>query len=416
MTNIISIVNNQIKKAVSKINIDKNTLSVLSKPMNEIKVNFPVKINNEVKMFSGYRVQHNNYLGPFKGGLRYHPEVSINEVNALAQWMTYKCCIQDIPFGGAKGGLKIDKNKYSEEELEKITRNFSKSLYPYIGSNKDIPAPDVNTDSQIIDWMTDEYNYISGNHNLTSNMKSIYTGKSLDFGGSYVREESTGRGVALMIKEWSLKKEYNLRGKNYIVQGLGNVGYHACEVLSSYGMNLVGIADHSCYLYSKEGFNIFNVKDYLNKNKMLKGYDNGTEINKEEFFKIKCNIIIPSALELQVNKKIAKNINCDLIVEAANGPIDIGAEEVLNERKIEIIPDILANSGGVLVSYYEWLQNKRDEYWDEKDIRDKFDEKMGNTFKKIYSLSVRQNCSLRDACYIYALRKLENNYKRKSIN
>ena len=262
MTNIISIVNNQIKKAASKINIDKNTLSVLSKPMNEIKVNFPVKINNEIKMFSGYRVQHNNYLGPFKGGLRFHPNVSLKEVNALAQWMTYKCCVQDLPFGGAKGGINIDVNDYNEKEIEKISRSFTSSLYPYIGSNKDIPAPDMNTNSKIIDCMTDEYNYISGNNNLTSNMRSVFTGKSIDFGGSYVREESTGRGVALMVKEWASKLDYNLRGKNYIIQGFGNVGYHACEVLNSYGMNLIAIGDHSGYLYSKEGFNIFKIIIY----------------------------------------------------------------------------------------------------------------------------------------------------------
>tara|TARA_A100001015_G_C15024574_1_gene729766 strand:+ start:1193 stop:2443 length:1251 start_codon:yes stop_codon:yes gene_type:complete len=416
MTNIISIVNNQIKKAASKINIDKNTLSVLSKPMNEIKVNFPVKINNEIKMFSGYRVQHNNYLGPFKGGLRFHPNVSLKEVNALAQWMTYKCCVQDLPFGGAKGGINIDVNDYNEKEIEKISRSFTSSLYPYIGSNKDIPAPDMNTNSKIIDCMTDEYNYISGNNNLTSNMRSVFTGKSIDFGGSYVREESTGRGVALMVKEWASKLDYNLRGKNYIIQGFGNVGYHACEVLNSYGMNLIAIGDHSGYLYSKEGFNIFNIKDHVSKYKSLKNYDHGTEISKEEFFSTKCNIIIPSALQMQINKDIAENIDCDLIVEGANGPIDNEGESILEDKNIHIIPDILANSGGVLVSYYEWLQNKRDEYWEEKDIRDKFDEKMAKTFRKIYSLSVHQNCSLRDACYIYALRKLENNYKRKSIN
>ena len=416
MTNIISIVNNQIRKAASKISIDKNTLTVLSKPMNEIKVNFPVKINNEIKMFSGYRVQHNNYLGPFKGGLRYHPDVSMKEVNALAQWMTYKCCLQDLPFGGAKGGINIDVNDYNEKEIEKISRSFTSSLYPYIGSNKDIPAPDMNTNSKIIDCMTDEYNYISGNNNLTSNMRSVFTGKSIDFGGSHVREESTGRGVALMVKEWAKKHDYNLRGKNYIIQGFGNVGYHACDALNSYGMNLIAVGDHTCYLYSKEGFNIFNLKDHANKYKSLKDYDHGTEISKEDFFKTKCNIIIPSALQMQITKDVAETIECDLIVEGANGPIDNEGESILEQKNIEIIPDILANSGGVLVSYYEWLQNKRDEYWEEKDIRDKFDEKMAKTFRKIYSLSVHQNCSLRDACYIYALRKLENNYKRKSIN
>ena len=211
MKSIVTMVENQIKKASTKININNDLLKVLSKPVNEIKVNFPVKINNEIEIFSGYRVQHNNLLGPFKGGLRFHTHVSLNEVNALAQWMTYKCAIQDIPFGGAKGGLNIDVNKYSDDQIRKISRQFTKSLYPYIGTNIDIPAPDVNTNSQIMDWMTDEYNIISGNQNLGSNIKSVFTGKSLCFGGSHVREEATGRGVALMIKEWALKNDYNLR-------------------------------------------------------------------------------------------------------------------------------------------------------------------------------------------------------------
>ena len=414
MKNLVHIVENQIKKVSNKIKIDKNLIEFLSKPMNEIKVNFPVKINNENKMFSGYRVQHNNFLGPFKGGLRYHNDISIEEINALAQWMTYKCALQDIPFGGAKGGLNINIDEYNDKEIELISRSFLKALYPYIGSNKDIPAPDVNTNSKIMDWMTDEYNNISGNHNLTSNMKSTITGKSIDFGGSYVREEATGRGAALMIKEWAEKKEMNLLGKDYIIQGFGNVGYHVCEVLNKYGMNLIGVADKSCYKYSKEGFNIFNLKNHIIEHNTLIDYEYGKNINKEDFFKINCDIIIPSALELKIDSNIAKDINCKLIVEAANGPIDDEAELILEEKNISIIPDILANSGGVLVSYYEWLQNKRDEYWEEKIIRDKFDEKISLTFKKIYALSVRNNCSLREASYIYALRKLENNYNRRN--
>ena len=410
---MLSIIEKQIQRAITKTNVSENLLKVLKNPMNKIEINFPVLLNDKIEIFSGYRVQHNNYLGPFKGGLRYHPTVNINEANALAQWMTYKCCVQDIPFGGAKGGITIDVNKYSKTDIEKISRNFTKALYPYIGTNKDIPAPDVNTNSTIMDWMTDEYNNISGNFNLTSNMKSVFTGKSIDFGGSYVRQEATGRGVGLTIKQWAEKKEYNLKGKNYIIQGFGNVGYYTCELLNSYGMNLVAVGDHSGYIYSEEGFNTFNLKDYVSENGSIKNYQHGKSISKEEFFKLKCNILIPSALELQITKDNVNSIDCDLIVEAANGPIDFDAEEILEQKNIPIIPDILANSGGVLVSYYEWLQNKRDEYWDEKHIRNKFDEKIEDTFKKMYSLSVRNNISLRDACYMYAFNKLENNHKRR---
>lgn len=410
---MLSIIEKQIQRAITKTNVSENLLKVLKNPMNKIEINFPVLLNDKIEIFSGYRVQHNNYLGPFKGGLRYHPTVNINEANALAQWMTYKCCIQDIPFGGAKGGITIDVNKYSKSDIEKISRNFTKALYPYIGTNKDIPAPDVNTNSTIMDWMTDEYNNISGNFNLTSNMKSVFTGKSIDFGGSYVRQEATGRGVGLTIQQWAEKKEYNLKGKNYIIQGFGNVGYYTCELLNSYGMNLIAVGDHSGYIYSEEGFNTFNLKDYVSENGSIKNYQHGKSISKEEFFKLKCNILIPSALELQITKENVNSIDCDLIVEAANGPIDFEAEEILEQKNIPIIPDILANSGGVLVSYYEWLQNKRDEYWNEKHIRNKFDEQIEDTFKKMYSLSVRNNISLRDACYMYAFNKLENNHKRR---
>jgi glutamate dehydrogenase (NAD(P)+) len=406
MVNLNVMVQKQVTRVNKIINIHPNVFKLLEKPINEIKVNFPVKINNNIEIFTGYRIQHNNFLGPFKGGLRYHPNVSLDEVNALAQWMTYKCAVQDIPFGGAKGGIAIDVNNYNKQDIQNISRAFSKSLYSYIGSNKDIPAPDVNTNSQIMDWMTDEYNSISGNHALTCNMKSIFTGKSINFGGSYLREEATGRGVALSIKHWADYNNYKLEGKSFIIQGFGNVGYYTSELLTKLGMNLIAVGDHTGYIYNKEGFNVFKLKKHIEKYNNLSNYSEDT-LSKEEFFKIQADIIIPSALELQITENIANDLNCSLIVEAANGPIDINSEMILKDRNIPIIPDILANSGGVLVSYYEWLQNKRDEYWLEDNIRIKFDNHIKNTFYKINNLSVKHNISLRDASYMYALLKLE---------
>lgn len=414
MVYLSSLVQKQLMRGIQKMHFNPNILTILEKPMNEIKVQFPVMINGKINMFSGYRVQHNNYLGPFKGGIRYHQDVSIEEINALAKWMTYKCAIQDIPFGGAKGGVTIDINEYSLQEIELISRAFSKSLYGYIGSNKDIPAPDVNTNSQIMDWMTDEYNSISGHHASTSNMKSIFTGKSIEFGGSYLREQATGRGVALMIKHWADINDYSLNGKNYIIQGLGNVGYHTSELLTRFGMNLIAVGDHSGYIYNDQGFNVFKLNEYIKQNGSLEGYK-ADVLTKNDFFTLDTNIIIPCALELQITEEIAKDIQCDLIAEGANGPIDFDAESILNKKKIPIIPDILANSGGVLVSYYEWLQNKRDEYWIESDIRDKFDSHIKSTYYKIYAISEKYNVTIRDASYIYAIRKLESNYLRKYI-
>jgi glutamate dehydrogenase (NAD(P)+) len=406
MVKLNVMVQQQLNRVTKNTNIHSNLLTILDKPINEIKVQFPVMIDNTIQLFTGYRIQHNNLLGPFKGGLRFHPTVSLNEVNGLAQWMTYKCAIQDIPFGGAKGGIAIDVNEYSTEDIQLISRAFSKSLYSYIGSNKDIPAPDVNTNSQIMDWMTDEYNSISGNHALTCNMKSIFTGKSIHFGGSYLREEATGRGVALNIKHWADYHNYTLEGKSFIIQGFGNVGYYTSELLTKFGMNLIAVGDHTGYIYNKEGFNVFKLKEHIHKTKDLSSYCDNT-LTKEEFFKIPTDLIIPSALELQITEDIAQQLNCSLVVEAANGPIDVNSEMILYERNIPIIPDILANSGGVLVSYYEWLQNKRDEYWLEHDIRNKFDSHIKNTFYKMNNLSLKHNIPLRDACYIYALQKLE---------
>lgn len=415
MTKVISLVSQQITKATRNHQINPSLINILSYPMNEIKVNFPVTLkDNRIEIFSGYRSQHNNFLGPFKGGLRFHPEVTSYEVNALSQWMTYKCAVQDIPFGGGKGGITLDVSLYSQSEIESISRGFIRKLYPHIGSNKDIPAPDVNTNSQIMDWMTDEYNLISGHHNLTCNMKSIFTGKSISFGGSHVREEATGRGVGLSIREWSKFNQYDLRGKNYIIQGFGNVGYHTCELLNMYGMNLVGVGDHTGYLYNPEGFNVFNLRQHVSERLSLEDYPYGQTVSKDDFFQIPCNVIIPSALELQIDDQIAPNIKADLIVEAANGPIDFEAEQILEQRGIPIIPDILANSGGVLVSYYEWLQNKRDEYWDYHLIRDKFDTHIAKTFSKINKLSEQEGISLRDASFLYSLQKLEANFKCRS--
>lgn len=415
MSKIINLVKNQIDKGAKLCNLNPNVYEILRKPKNKIEVNFPVKINNEIKQITGYRVQHNDIMGPYKGGLRFHPSVSLDECNVLSQWMTYKCAIQDLPYGGGKGGIKINPYDYSDNEIEEISRQFTRSIFSYIGKNKDIPAPDVGTNSQIMDWMMDEYNKISGENNITSNMKSIFTGKSIICGGIEGREEATGRGVALTVEEWAKNNNYNLRGKNYIIQGFGNVGSYTAEVLSNHGMNLIAVGDDSGYLYFKEGFNVYKLKEYIDENKNLNDYPIGDKLTKEEFFSLDCEIIIPAALELQIDEEIANNIKCKMIIEAANGPVTYEAEEILQDKNIEIIPDILANSGGVLVSYYEWLQNRRDEVISYKDVINNLDNGMRKTYNKILYISNKYNCSLREASYIYSLKKIEKTYERRGI-
>ena len=413
MSKIVNLVQKQFNNGAKLCNLNPNIYEILKKPNNKIEVNFPIKINNQIKNITGYRVQHNNILGPYKGGLRFHPSVTLDECTVLSQWMTYKCAIQDIPFGGGKGGIDINPYDYTKNELEDITRKFTKSIFEYIGKNKDIPAPDVGTNSQIMDWMMDEYNKIGDKNSITSNTKSIFTGKSIICGGIQGREEATGRGVALTIKEWADNCNFNLRGKNYIIQGFGNVGSHTCEVLSTYGMNLIGVGDDSGYLYFEEGFNVYKLKEYIDSHNSFNDYPVGDKLSKEEFFSLNCEIIIPAALELQIDEDIAKNIKCKMIIEAANGPITYEAEEILRNKNIEIIPDILANSGGVLVSYYEWLQNKKDEIKPYQNVINDLDNSMKKSYNKILYISNKYQCSLREASYIYALKKLEKTYERR---
>ena len=415
MSEITNLIKKQLDNAVELANINEAVYEILIKPKNKLEFNFPVKIDDKIQVFTGYRVQHNDILGPFKGGLRFHESVTIDECNVLSQWMTYKCALQDLPFGGGKGGISIDKSKYTIEQIEEISRKFCKSLFNYIGNNKDIPAPDLGTNSQIMDWMMDEYNRMSGKEAITSNMKSIFTGKSIICGGIEGREEATGRGVAILIKEWAINNNIDLKGQNYIIQGFGNVGSFTAEILSSYGMNLIGVGDHTSYYYFEEGFNVYKLKKYISKNLCLKDYPTGKNITKEEFFKIDCDIIIPAALELQINKLEAENIKTKLIVEAANGPISLEGENILKEKNIEIIPDILANSGGVVVSYYEWLQNKRDENIEYKDVIYNLDRKMKDAYYKILNISNKYKCTLREACYIYSLKKIEQVYLRRGF-
>ena len=410
--NIMKMVHKQINNVSNYVKINDNVLKIISRPKQLISLNFPVKLKNgNIEILSGFRVQHNNILGPYKGGIRFHPDISLHESEALASWMTFKCALQTLPLGGGKGGLAIDPNNYDIEDLENISRAFSKKLYNYIGSNKDIPAPDLGTNAQIMDWMCDEYNKTGvKRHDL-----GVFTGKSLNYGGSAGRNEATGRGVALSVLEWSKINNIDLNNKTFILQGAGNVGYHAAKILSSYGMTMIGIGDHTGYFRDINGINTNDILKYIDNNKSLKYYNDKLSINKDEFFSTKCDVIIPAALELQILEKEANNIDCKLIVEAANGPINNIADNILKNKNIDVIPDILANSGGVLVSYFEWIQNKTNEYLDEDEINLKLEKKMKKTFNDVFNISKQYNCTLREASYIKSMQKLENTYLSRGL-
>ena len=396
-------------KNISKISTDVVTL--LSQPKNEIIVNFSVKLKSgELRMFKGYRVQHCNLLGPYKGGLRFHPNIYLDECKALAAWMSIKCALQCLPLGGGKGGIKMNPNDFCKEDLENITRKFTKALYLYIGEDKDIPAPDMGTNSQTMDWMMDTYNMFNNRHT-----KGVFTGKSVECGGSHGREEATGRGITICVSKWAEDNGIDLSGNTFMIQGYGNVGSYTALRLVKMGMILVAVGDHTGYLQSSEGFNVFKLKDYVNKNGSIKDYDNGTSITRDEFFSIKCDIFIPAALELQICKKEAEMLQCKVVVEAANGPTDIEGEKILEDKGIEILPDIMCNSGGVIVSYYEWLQNKRHEYWSLSEVREKLQKKMIDTYDKVSCISKKDGISYRMAAYKIALERIDSVYQKRGM-
>ena len=407
-----NIVLNQITKASELLGTNKNILKIIQKPKNMLSFNIPVKLkNNKIEILTGYRIQHNNILGPFKGGIRYHPDISLDEASALATWMTFKCALHNLPLGGGKGGLAIDPSKYDEDDLENISRAFSRKLYNYIGSNKDIPAPDLGTNSKIIDWMTDEYNK-TGVHRHDV---GVFTGKSLNYGGSEGREQATGKGVAYSVVEWAKYKNIDLSNKTFILQGLGNVGMYAAEELDKYGMKMIGVGDHTGYLVDKKGIDIDKLINHVKNKKFIDSYDSRIFKDKSHFFSTKCDVILPCALQMQILEKEAKKIDCKLIVEGANGPTDNIADEILKEKKIDIIPDIYANGGGVIVSYYEWLQNNMNHYYEEEEIYRRLKIKMEESFKKLHETSEKYECTFRDASYIVALKKLEDTYQSRGL-
>ena len=394
----------QFLETIKNENIDEESISFLVEPKHELITNFPVRLDNgSMKMFRGYRIQHNNILGPYKGGIRFSENVNLDEVKALAFWMTIKCALQNLPFGGAKGGVKINPYDYSEKELEAISKSFSGAISKYIGPNKDIPAPDMGTNSKIMDWMLDGYQKRGYTH-----INATFTGKSIPCGGSEGRTVATGYGVVECIKLWAEKQGFILDGKTYILQGFGNVGSNAAMLLEKLGMRCIAIQDHTTTIYSNDGLDVNKAFEYCKKYKSLKDCNLGEVIDGNKFFSISCDIIIPAAMEGVITEENVKDVNCKLVVEAANGPITSFANDYLFKKGITIIPDILANSGGVVVSYYEWLQNIHNEYLSEKEVLKKLESRMCETFNKVHKMVLEQNISYRKASYVYAVKRIES--------
>jgi glutamate dehydrogenase/leucine dehydrogenase len=362
MANIFEIVMKQYENAKKLMTDDEfEVFKYLERPKNQIIVTYPIRMDDgSVRMIEGYRTQHNNVLGPFKGGIRISDDIYLDEINSLAFWMTLKCALQELPYGGAKGGIKVNPRTLSKGELERISKGYSSNMFKYIGENRDIPAPDMGSNAQVMDWMIDAYQKKANSHNY-----AVFTGKSLACGGAAGRTQATGYGVVECVKLWARENSIDLKGKTYILQGFGNVGSYTAIGLNKLGMVCVGLADHTNCLSKNQGFDIESVLQHCEQHKCLEGYteENATAISPKIFFATECDVAIPAAKELVICGGDAHNMNCKVVIEAANGPVDIEAEEILLNKGIHIIPDILANSGGVTVSYFEWLQNKRSEYY-----------------------------------------------------
>jgi glutamate dehydrogenase (NAD(P)+) len=405
----------QFNKAADQMGLDSNIRKILAKPINEIRVNFPVIMDDgQIEMFTAYRVQHNNVLGPFKGGLRYHPSVHTDEVRALASWMTWKTAVANIPLGGAKGGIQIDPTKYSKAELERITRRFTFALGGNIGPEYDIPAPDVNTNAQIMAWILDTYQQTMPPQERQRSYH-VVTGKPIESGGSQGREKATGQGVVYMIERWAEETHLDLSQVTYIVQGYGNVGSWAARLMEPHGAKLIAVEDHTGAISNPKGIDPYALSDYVLEQKGIAGYPKAEPIDHEKFFKTQADIFIPAALENQITKATAHYLDVKLVAEGANGPTDIEGDRILQEKGVHLIPDILCNAGGVIVSYFEWLQNKRSEFWDLQEVDQKLHKIMNQAYDRVQAAAESYEVDWRTAAYIVALSRLEKVYKERGI-
>ena len=409
------VVQGYLDQAADVAGVEDYVRTILSQPKNEIIINFPVKMDDgSVRLFKGYRVQHNNLLGPFKGGIRYHASVTLDDVKALASMMTWKSALMRLPYGGGKGGIKFDPNSVSKGELQRITRRFTHALGENIGPECDIPAPDMGTNGQTMAWMMDTYSNMVGAGSKQM-VKGVVTGKPVASGGTLGRTKATAQGLVHCVTEWARETSFNLEGSTMIVQGFGNVGSYTAVILAKLGVSTIAVGDHSGYLYNAEGFNAHKLQEHVAKTGSIKGYTGGKEITRDEFWAVKADICAPCALENQVGVTEAMAMNVKMVAEGANGPLTPEGEEMLLKKGVAILPDVLANSGGVTVSYYEWVQNKRSESWTEEEVDEKLEKAMKRAFKEVSDMARQKKCSLRVAAYALALSRIQAVYKERDI-
>jgi glutamate dehydrogenase (NAD(P)+) len=393
----------QLEYAGQVMNLDPNVLTRLKMPKRALIVSVPVRMDDgNIKVFEGYRVHHSMSMGPAKGGIRYHPSVSLSETAALAMLMTFKCSLMNLPLGGGKGGIAVDPSKLSRGEKQRLTRRYTTEILPFIGPEKDIPAPDVGTDSQTMAWILDTYS-----QELGYCVPGVVTGKPIEVGGSLGREEATGRGVVYTIIEASKALNIKLDENTKVaVQGFGNVGRAAAKKMQKIGATVVAVSDYTGGIYNPKGLDLDHVSAYIAKNKTLGGYPEAEAISNEQLLELPCDILIPAALEGQITDKNAAKIKAKIIAEGANGPTESAADKILFEKNVFVIPDILANAGGVVVSYFEWVQGIQKLFWTEKEVNNKLFEIMSNTFAKVYAVSIEKKVNMRTAALICGIDRL----------
>ncbi len=386
----------QLRIAAEYLKLDPGIHLILQNPKRILSVFLPVRMDDgQLKMFPGFRVQYNDARGPSKGGIRYHPNVTLDEVKALACWMTWKCSIADIPFGGAKGGVICNPKEMSTKELERMTRRYAAAIVDFIGPYRDIPAPDVYTNAQVMAWIVDTYSQIKGYM-----VPEVVTGKPIPLGGSLGRDSATGRGAVFCTREAAKEKKLNLKGASFAVQGYGNAGSNYAEILQGLGGRLVGAADSRGAIISKKGIDAVKLLEHKEKSGSVVGMPGSEEVSEEDLLKTECDILVPAALENAITKDIAKEVRARIIVECANGPTTPEADKVLDGNGIFVVPDILANSGGVIVSYLEWVQNLDRLRWSEDEVNTKLEDKITRAFREVYDTSRKEGFSMRTAALV----------------
>lgn len=404
----------QLHTAMDAVGTPELVRLMLAEPKSELSVNFPARMDDGTwRLFTGYRIQHNNLLGPYKGGIRYSEHVTRQEVKALAALMTYKCALMGIPFGGAKGGVRVNPRSHSRTEIERITRRFTHDLGSNIGPEYDIPAPDMGTNAQTMVWMMDTYMNSQGARKNA--VRGVVTGKSLNAGGSVGRAKATGQGVVFAIDEWAEENHFGLDGARFIVQGFGNVGSHAAMILEKAGAVLVGVNDHTGSIANGNGISAQALAQHVELSGGVAGYGRADECTREEFWALPCEIAIPAALEHQIGVAEAEALQCRVVAEGANGPTTPAAERVLMNRGINVLPDVFANGGGVVVSYHEWVQNRRSETWDLKEVDTRLKNRMKAAYSAMRTKAVALGTNNRIGALAHALDRLAIGYEERGI-